>query len=383
MSSSSIFDSDSKKSFNWKIPLIIVVLLGAVFSGGYALYERGKPREKTAEEIRTEKVRDAIAAMLAQPTFSGDDFEKQILGKGKFQWLDRKKGEAYFSYPDAEDSEFDEFAAKFFIKRDRLEMAKPAGERLLIGEMVMRKSPETKYFFKTTVDNFKVDPNQTLTFPFDGKSYSVTLDESADFTDNTKVYGGKLIAEGSTTKEQPKIIFANHGIMVAKPNEPTLKRFVDQLLNDESIANDREKRIQKVLDFVSKEIEYSYTEAVAARELLKRPNEVLMTRIGDCSNKTILLASLLEQIGEDYILLYCPRHITVAVPQGNFVNDNKLDFDYEGKRYLIAESTLPGFEIGKTKVAEFETLINVNYAQSPRQIDLIFDAKSFTYLKFW
>jgi hypothetical protein len=209
----------------------------------------------------------------------------------------------------------------------------------------------------------------------------LNLDEMKGFTDNSKVYGGKLIAEGSTSKNQPKIVFANHGIMVAKPNEPSLKRLADELLKD--VGDNREARIQRLLDFVSNEIEYSYTEAVAPRETLKRANETLMTRIGDCSNKTILLASLLEQIGEDYILLYCPRHITVAVPQGNYENENKLDFVYENKPYLIAESTLPGFQIGKTRVARFEQLINVDYAQSPRQIDLIFDARSFTYLNFW
>ena len=108
-----------------------------------------------------------------------------------------------------------------------------------------------------------------------------------------------------------------------------------------------------------------------------------MTRIGDCSNKTTLLASLLEQIGEDYVLLYCPRHITVAVPQGNYANENKLDFVYENKPYLIAESTLPGFQIGKTQIGQIERLINVDYVQSPKQIDLIFDARSYTYLNFW
>jgi hypothetical protein len=190
-----------------------------------------------------------------------------------------------------------------------------------------------------------------------------------------------MIAEASTSKSQPKVIFANHGIMVAKPNEPSLKRLTDDLLKD--VPDDREKRVQRLLDFVSNEIEYSYTEAVAPRETLKRADEVLMTRIGDCSNKTILLASLLEQIGEDYVLLYCPRHITVAVPQGNYADENKLDFVYENKPYLIAESTLPGFQIGKTRVGQFEQLINVNYVQSPKQIDLIFDAKSYTYLNFW
>ena len=137
------------------------------------------------------------------------------------------------------------------------------------------------------------------------------------------------------------------------------------------------------MDFVSNEIEYSYTEAVAPSEKLKRASETLMTRNGDCSNKTILLASLLEQIGEEYLLLYSPRHITVAVPQGNYVNDNGLDFTWENKQWLIAETTLAGFQIGFTQVKEARLLTKVNYVQTPRLTDLIFDANSFETLKFF
>jgi hypothetical protein len=359
------------------------LVLLVVFSTAFGLYWRSKPREKTSEEMLAEDIRDAAVQMLAQPIFSGDEFEKQILGKGELQWFDRKKREAYFSFPEAEQSELDEFLNKYFVNRAKIEMGTEKGGDLKLGDFTLRLSPKSKYFFKTALENIRIDPKQVLSFPFKTVNYTLNLAEMKGYTDNSNVYGGKLIAEASTTKNQPKIIFANHGIMVAKPNEPSLKRLTDELLKDESIGGDREKRVQRLVDFVSNEIEYSYTEAVAPRETLKRADEVLMTRIGDCSNKTILLASLLEQIGEDYVLLYCPRHITVAVPQGNYTNENKLDFVHENKTYLIAESTLPGFQIGKTRVGQFETLINVNYVQSPKQIDLIFDAKSFTYLNFW
>ncbi len=383
MSSGSLFDSQSNKSSNWKIFLIGFLVLVVVFSAAFGLYWRSIPREKTSDEWLAEEIRDSTVMMLAQPTFSGVEFEKQILGEGKFRWFDRKKREAYFSYPQAEAWEFDEFVNKYLVNRAKIEMGVETKGRSKIGDFTLELSPKSQYFFKTSLDNIKIEPNQTLIFPYKNVNYTLNLTELKGFTDNSKVYGGKLMAEASSGKNQPKIIFANHGIMVAKPNEPSLKRLAEDLLKDEAIGNDREKRIQRLVDFVSNEIEYSYTEAVAPRETLKRADEILMTRIGDCSNKTILLASLLEQIGEEYILLYCPRHITVAVPQGNYSNENKLDFVYENKPYLIAESTLPGFQIGKTRVDRFETLINVDYVQSPKQIDLIFDARSYKYLNFW
>ena len=115
---------------------------------------------------------------------------------------------------------------------------------------------------------------------------------------------------------------------------------------------------------------------------MKRPNEVLMSRTSDCSNKTILMASLLEQIGEDYLLLYCPQHITVAVPQGEFPNENKLSFNWSGKDWMIAETTLPNFEIGKTKVTESVKLTSVQYVQKPKQTNVIFEAHTFRPLEF-
>jgi hypothetical protein len=43
-----------------------------------------------------------------------------------------------------------------------------------------------------------------------------------------------------------------------------------------------------------------------------------MSGVSDCSNKAILLGSLLGQLGEDYLFIYTPDHITVAVRQGRF-----------------------------------------------------------------
>ncbi len=383
MSAGSLFDSESNKSSNWKMFLIGFVVLIVIFSTAFGFYWSSKPREKTSEEILGEEIRDSVVMLLAQPTFSGNEFESQILGKGNLQRFDWREREAYFSFPKAENGEFDGFLNKFFVDRTKIEMGVESDGKIKLGKYTLTISPESAHFFKTTFENFKVETNQTLKFPYQSLTYQLSLEELRNFTNNSQVFGGKLIAEQSQRTDEPKIVFANHGIMVAKPNEPSLQRFTNELLKDEAIGNDREKKIQKLVDFVSKEIEYSYTEAVGGRETLKRANEVLMTRTADCSNKTILLASLLEQIGEEYILLYCLQHITVAVPQGNFVNENKIDFVWNGKPWLIAETTLPGFEVGKTKVNDFTRLTTIQYVQVPRQKDIIFDANSYNLLKFW
>ena len=122
MSSGSLFDSESNKSSSWKMFLIGFLVLIVVFSAAFGLYWRSIPREKTSDEWLAEEILETTVMMLAQPTFSGDEFEKQILGKGKFQWFNRKKREAYFSYPQAEQAEFDEFLNKYLVSRAKIEM---------------------------------------------------------------------------------------------------------------------------------------------------------------------------------------------------------------------------------------------------------------------
>jgi len=121
MSSGSLFDSEPRKSSNWKMFLIGFLVLIVVFSTAYGLYLSGKPREKTSEEWLAEEIRDSTVMMLAQPTFSGDEFEKQILGeKGKLYWFDRKTRQAYFFFPEVEQVEFDDFLNKYFVNRAKV-----------------------------------------------------------------------------------------------------------------------------------------------------------------------------------------------------------------------------------------------------------------------
>lgn len=383
MSTENLFSLQTKKSFDWKTILIGLAALAAICSTAFYFYSAAKPKEITREEILSGEIRDAVVLMLAQPTFSGDEFESQILGRGEMQRFDWRKKEAYFSFPQSDEQEFDDFLSKFFVDRAKIEIGAESNGKIKLGEYVLTVSKENARFLKSPLDNIKIETGQTLKFPFKDLTYDLTLEELNNFTNNSQVYGGKLIAENPQIRDAPKIVFANHGIMVAKPNEPSLKRLTDELLKNAPAADSRERKIQRLVDFVSNEIEYSYTEAVGANETLKRADEVLMTRSADCSNKTILLASLLEQIGEEYVLLYCPQHITVAVPQGNFENKNKVDFVWEGKPWLVAETTLPGFQVGQTKLANLIKLTPVNYVQVPKLPNVIFDASSYNLIKLW
>lgn len=379
--SSSLFDDESKKGPNYTIAIVAVfafLLLGAI---GYGLYLYSSPIPPDPEIAASAEIRESMVFMLAQPSFSGPEFREQLLGKGRLEKYRWREKEAYFTFPETDETEFKAFLDKYIIDVNRVNFGKSANGIIELDDYKLRINPAASRFFKTTTDNFRLDTSQTVTFPYGGLNYTASLDELRNFANSSQLYGGKVITKAPTRSNEPQYVFANHGIMVARPGEPTLKRLVDELLKD--IGDNREARIQRLVDFVSNEIEYSFTEAVAPTEKLKRASETLMTRNGDCSNKTILLASLLEQINEEYILLYCPRHITVAVPQGNYPNDNGLDFKWDKRTWMIAETTLAGFQIGFTKVQEFTRLTTINYVQDPKLSEIIFDASSFETLKFY
>ena len=380
MSAGSIFDSESeKRGPDLKIIAIALVALVVLCSSAIAVYFYTKPVPQSSEQARADEIRETTVLMLAHPTFSGEDFRQQVLGKGRIVKFVRSLKDAYFIFPADNDEEFRQFVGKYFFDPGKLEFAKAENGEDELGGLKIPAENGVK-LFRTSLENIQIDPDQQLSFKLPDATYDVSLNEIRNLANDSELYGGKLIARIPSRRDGPQFVFANHGIMVAKAGEPSLKRLVDELLKD--VPNDRNSRIQRLVDFVSKDIEYSFVEA-SSGETLKRASETLMTRSGDCSNKTILLASLLEQIGEEYLLIYVPQHITVIVPQGDFPDDNKLDFTWNQKNWMIAETTLPGFQIGKTKVADSMRLTHINYVQDPKNADVIFDANSYEVLKFF
>lgn len=378
--SEQFFDSYSKRSSNARPILIaagaLVLLVGVATIAVWLT----RPVLPTADDILAGEIRDRVVLMLSHPTFSGDEFHQQILGGGRLLGYIRVNDEAFFAFPEGDDAEYRAFLDRCFYDQGKLEHAESDGKYLRFGDYKIPATPP-RHFIRTSLANIRVDPAQTLTFPYMTVEYTLSLAEMNDLISNSVLYGGKVIASQVERRTRPSTVFANHGIRVARPGEPSLERLSQALLKD--AGPNREARIQRLVDFVSSEIAYNYVEGFGQQETLKRPNETLMTRNGDCSNKTILLASLLEQIGEEYLILYCPRHITIAVPQGDFPNENSLDFDWAERRWVVAETTLEGFQVGRTKLANKELVQTVNFVQEPQHMQEIFDANTFEVLDFF
>ncbi len=380
MASGSLFETEERSGTNVKAILIAIAAFVFVGAAGYGAYRYTAPPPPDFAAIKSAEVRESMVYLLAQPSFSGEELRTQLLGIGRLEKYRWREKEVYFTFPETPEEEFQSYLAKYFVDPGKIDFGKNANGVIQIDEYKLRPNPVAMRFFKTTIDNFRLDTDQSVNFPFSTASYTLSLSELSNFSNNLQLYGGNLVAKAPSRSDQPQMAFANHGIMVAKPGEPSLKRLIDTLLA--GVGDNREARIQRLTDFVSTEIEYSYTEAVSTREKLKRASETLMTRSGDCSNKTILLASMLEQIGEEYLLLYSPQHITVAVPQGNFANDNQLDLDWAQRKWVIAETTAADFQIGLSPIVERDRLVNVQYVQDPKNSNVIYDAHTFGVLQF-
>ncbi|HYN84313.1 MAG TPA: hypothetical protein VER32_03610 [Pyrinomonadaceae bacterium] len=386
-----------KRSRAWKLALIAAVAV-ALCGAAWAVYKwragsrRGSAmlealRKESAPPTLDERTRDTLLSYLAQPGFAGERVAEQVLGPARLELLQISERETYFSAPapDQAGEPIEATLARFIADPKRVVMAEDDGRgRLRLGRYSLVRSSEKHFFFKTPLDNVRFDPATVLQFHFRPATYTLDMRELGDFLNNRSIFGGRMHARSGQTRSGRPVVFANHGAFVARPEETSLRRFVGELTRDIPADGEgaREQRVQRVLDFVSREITYDLREATYNFEMLKRPNEVLMTWESDCSNKAILLGSLLEQLGEDYLFVYTPDHITVAVRQGAFAARNNLSLEWEGQTWLIAEGTVPGFRIGLDRVQEEARLKQFRHVQRPRDRDVIVDLATGQQLPF-
>lgn len=387
------FESNGPSHSRTLMVILTVVIALAIGGGAWAVYTRSRGKEATGKRKQfvegtiDERTRDTVLSCLAQPGFAGTKISEQVLGPVHLEMWQVSDKEVYFSAPAQEKTgqAFESLIAQFLIDSNRIVTAEDDGTgRLSLGKYSLQRSADKYFFFKTSLDNIKFNPGTVLKFPFKEATYTLNMSELENFLLNRSIFGGRMNARMEQTRAGRPVIFANHGAFVAKPEETSLRRFVDELTRDipANAEGAREARVQRVLDFVSREIQYDLRETTYRFELLKRPNEVLMSGESDCSNKAILLGSLLEQLGEDYLFVYMPEHITVAVKQGGFPLHNGLSLAWQGETWLIAEGTAPGFRIGIDHLQDEARFKQFQHVQRPRERDVIFDLSTGRQLSF-
>lgn len=328
----------------------------------------------TERKVDTENERrQTMISYLSNPRFSTADFCEQLTHtKAKLEIYQLDERKLYFSISKT-NFEGDRTLKKLCMDPSTIEMAKVSNDRLVLGDY--RFNDTSVYFFRFPDSLLRVPRKLNLSIAYDPFTYTINDKELTNFISNKSIYGGELYI----TRNGEELTMAygmNHGAMVAKKNESSLRRLVAQITQG---ISSKEQKIQALLTFVTNKIEYNFSEANGGVEVLKRPNEVLMSKSSDCSGKTILFASLLEQIGADYRLAYMKGHISVFV-KGKFQGTNGYTLKSDDAIYYLAETTCPDFVIGETILNEGTRFDFIQYVQkvgSPSIVRNVLTGKKF------
>jgi hypothetical protein len=333
-----------------RILLITSTALFLIFT--FSACNKQQPESKKDTNFST--LKNAVISYMSQPDFTNPGFTQQATGtNAELQIYDMDENMLYFS---AVKNDFDkiEVLGKLTEVPEKVEFGFEQNGKSILGAYTL--AGLHRYFFRFPKNDFKIDSTRMISVDFGKYKYNVSLKELADFANNVSVHGGS-----PDTNTIGNLYLANHGAFVSKGNEPSLQRLTRQLTGGET---GKEKISQQLLDFVSGSLKFNNYEATGQYEVLKRPNEVLMTGGSDCSGLTILYASLLEQYDIGYILVYFKGHICAAV-EGEYPAVNGLNIMHEGKNYTLAETTVKGFMIGVTPLDKSFSLEGITYIQKP------------------
>lgn len=299
---------------------------------------------------------------MLQPEYSGGGFELQVIGH---DWV--LKGQGFNEYQMVFASEIEirrSELAGFFGDPQTVEFARRNGNEWSFADGSSYTWPEYRTVVQVHASQMVFDPDKALHFGYGRVAYEPRLSELEKYFVERKTVlwfrGLEALPKAGNT------VVANHGAYVARPKEPSLVRLCERLVRYGD-AKERPQKIQFLLDFVTNNILYNDTEALADFETLKAPNEVLMTGTSDCSGQTILFASLLEQLGVDYFLGYTSDHITVYVAATGFELSNGYEIEVDGVGYTQAECTVKDFQIGRTKLQTPIRAADIEILQRPRE----------------
>ncbi len=335
--------------------LFYIVLLIIPFGG---CTKKDQNREEPS--YNNKRIRDALISYMSEPMFRNKDFVQQVTGTEadlKLYDLDEK---ALYFVINKKDFDSNTTLNRITIDPESAEFGFEQNGRVFLGAYTLPGT--SRFLFRIPRNDFKADTNAVIRVKLGTYDYDITAIELTDFAEKITIYGGEKDAE--TTKQK---YMANHGAFVSNGIEPSLRRFCDKMISGDT---GKEVTAQMLLDFVTGNIRFNTDEAGDGYEILKRPNEVLLTGNADCSGMAILYASLLEQYGINYRLLYFTGHIAVGIA-GKFPNENGLKVSIDDTVFSMAETTAKGFIIGRTKLLKNDITGELKYTQKPGR-DMMF-----------
>ncbi len=294
-----------------------------------------------------------IAMQMAQPMFGGRAIVAAFTGEPdiNLEAYTLDTGILYFSMADTIEKEkvyamsTERSAVRFGLNSKGETATSSVDDPLLMDGYEYREIGRA--LVAIPVAALAVDEARTLEFYVHGMLFDPTIGELNRVAQREGWYLGSL-----SIMYLDQYPFINHAAFVVH-DDPALNRLATRLTAG---AATEEEKAQRLLDFVTA-IQYDRETGYLARETIRNPHQTIISNLGDCGNKVILFASLLEQVGIDYQLIYTGtgtkvNHILVAV-EGNFNNHNGMAYTYPGGgNYFLAETTATGFRIGSTQLEE-------------------------------
>lgn len=132
------------------------------------------------------------------------------------------------------------------------------------------------------------------------------------------------------------------GFMFSEYDRQFIRSLVDVLCPSMSSEKDR---IREAMLFVQS-LRYETDEkSKGTDEYVRFPLETLADGVGDCEDKSILLAALLSEMGADFIMLFPPDHLALGILCDSV--QNAYPFKFEGKDYYYVETSTTHWAIGQ------------------------------------
>ncbi len=117
----------------------------------------------------------------------------------------------------------------------------------------------------------------------------------------------------------------------------------------------KQERIDFVLSFVQS-LPYTLDDVTTGYDEFRRyAIETLVDGGGDCEDTTILVAAILQGLGEKTALIFTPGHIALGV-SGNFIGTSVT---YNNAKYYYCETTGTGWTVGVLPTSSGTTVTNI------------------------
>ncbi len=348
------------------------------------LAESARPRIEKSEKVDLiGEQQKALATYMSDEKFGGKNFARDYLqAPVELEIYDVRRKSLYFSVKETDWNEG--IASKIAINPDTIEFgSKESGYRTLHGKTIMRG----KYLFAMPVSQLPVE--RAITRQVGGFSITFTPEMLNRITDEEGFNNGymKFITgyDGNIA-----LTTINFNGRIVEGRDSMLGSLAD--LISEKAAN-KDDEAQRILDFVSRHIEYDNQEKESNIQTVKRPHEVLLAGKATCASMSVLYSSLLKQRNINHLLTYMNQkkreagHVAIAVETQSPVSLGAVSFTFNGKNYALADPVVRGYKIrigsGEASLSPIEKLEDIDYLQGPNKGDRVYNARTGNTLKFF